>query len=167
MYELHVMRQTALRATLHYGQGPLPWNCGSPCNSSKWPYHGKRRLNFVWSWGFKSNVKTKWRGSRLNAISLPSFSCGPFYTISYNKLKLVRLWNVMVFRFCVRPISLRCTEARSSRLWIIIYCLPYRTPCRIFIHSNFLGPFRPSSSQSLHIPPMSRFNFHWSLALKL
>jgi hypothetical protein len=36
-------------------------------------------------------------------------------------------------------------DKKSSRLWNIIHCMPCRTPCRCFMHSNFLGPLRPQA----------------------
>ena len=53
-------------------------------------YHGSLKLNFVWSQAFKCNVgKDIQVGSQLNDISLPSYLCGPSYTINYSKSRVV------------------------------------------------------------------------------
>ena len=54
----------------------------------------------------------------------------------------------------------------------VIYCMPCRTPCRLYIYSNFVGPLSPQAlvksevRQSLHFPPMRDFRIQWSRALK-
>ena len=46
-------------------------------------------------------------GSQLNAISLPSYSCGAFHTMRYKKSRIARLLSVIVPHFRVRPTTLR------------------------------------------------------------
>ena len=48
----------ALRATLHFCQWPWPWNCKGPWKVHWKGVNGKLKLNFMWSWAFKYNVKT-------------------------------------------------------------------------------------------------------------
>ena len=67
-----------IRATLHYDHKIVrafethPKGC--TMEFLKW--------DFMWSWAFKCNVKAYATGLSTDDISLPSYWCGPFYTIS-------------------------------------------------------------------------------------
>lgn len=49
----------------------------------------------MWSGASTRSEKTSSTGSQQNAISLPSYWCGPFYTISYNKSRALGFYNVV------------------------------------------------------------------------
>ena len=76
---------------------------------------------------------------------IPSYSCGPFYTISYYRSKVVRISSVVVSWFCVRCTPLRGAWHTFGRSWNAIHRMPCKTPC-MFVHSFKLPwSFRPSS----------------------
>ena len=97
------------------GWGPLytmakelwPWSCECPWNSTEGRTMEKSNLNFMWSQAFKCSWKINLRpGSQCYAISIPSYSSGPFYTKHCNKSRVVRAWGVIISQFYFRPTSL-------------------------------------------------------------
>jgi hypothetical protein len=65
-----------------------------------------------------------------NVILLPSYSCGFFHTISYNKSRILKIWSVVVsFNTCLMQILIN-----HETLTISQHC---RSPrCRLYIHST-------------------------------
>lgn len=57
--------------------------------------------------GFKCSRNTYVTGLSTKCYIIPSYSCEPFQTMSYDELRIVRFWSVMVAHFCIRSTSLR------------------------------------------------------------
>jgi len=91
-------------------------------------------------WAVKCSLRTYAAKLSAECSFITILSCGPFYMISSNKLRIDRFWSVMVFRFVVNLPFWDGLHIKSSNPWNIMHCSPCRIPCRVFIHSNFLSP---------------------------
>ena len=109
------------------------------------PVRGTKNCPFITSTPFSLLLKQFFNAAyKLDPI--PSYSYGPFYTISCNKSRVVRISSVVVSWFSVRRTPLRWAWHKSNRSWNVIHCMPCKTPC-MFVHPFKLPwSFRPSSS---------------------
>lgn len=100
-------------------------------------------------------IRCAWLGSQSNAIPLPSYSCGPFYTISYNKIISFGFWSVMVSTFELDIHLWGRLDAKSSRPRTIILCMLCKLFVIFYIQSISLAPQQPT-------PNVSKFIVKWS-----
>jgi hypothetical protein len=72
--------------------------------------------------------------------------------------------SAMVSWFCVRP---------TSKRWFLIHLMPYRNPCRLYIHLAFTYSVSPSIVVRSELrpappfPPIRVLEVYWSRALSL
>ena len=103
------------------------------------PY-GKLKIKFVWSRAFKYSVVTYMTGlSTACYIITIQFMWALLQYVIRNQglLGFEVSWSL---DFVLDSILWGGPDAKFSRLWNSINSMPRRTPCRLFIHSNFLGP---------------------------
>lgn len=117
-------------------------NCEGPLTSSKGPYCGKFRLNFEGSQVFKCDVETYTTGLSTKCYFTTIIFMWAFLYKKSRQTRVMILWIVTVPWFCVKSTTWGGLSTKSDGLWNkSSHCMPCRTPCRLFLHSNFIGPF--------------------------
>lgn len=134
-------------------------------------YHGKLKLNFIWSRASKCSVKTHATG-----LSTKCFFITILLTEALLHIKSENqgLWDIEVpwsSGFVLDPHLWGGLNTKSDRPWNVMHFMPCRTSCR-FVH-----PFkRPRCLTHLklqckvkgaHFPPIWDVRFLWSWPLKL
>ena len=172
---LKVFSGHVLRATSHTRQEPVPWNCEREpkrkCPKAA-PTHFRNHL--MWSWALECSYEVicNWAFNQM-LFQWISIHAGFSHMIKYNKS---RSWDFGVKwspGFVLGILPRGGFLKQSMWPWNMIYWMPCKNPCRLYIHLAFtyyvgplsvvwteLGPASP-------FPPMRVLEVHWSRALSL